>query len=262
MFQGFYNLTSGMLSQNRNMSIISNNMVNASTTGYKSDRYVSSTFQDQMRYRTGNMNKSTPVALNTTSMIRASGRTVTDFTQGSFEDTENILDFALGDPGYFVIQTEEGNAYSRGGAFSLDTEGYIVLPGTGRVMGQDGPIRLETDHITVESDGSIYAIPEGVELNPEQPAGVQGALLGRLQIVDFPDYEQLNRENTGIFLSDAQPQPTNAMVHWKKLERSNVDLTDQMTAVLTSQRALQSSSQMLKSYDQLMGRVVTEIGRL
>lgn len=57
MYQGFYNLASGMLTQSRNLNVISNNMINIQTAGYKSDKMVSSTFQEEMLYRTGRTKK-------------------------------------------------------------------------------------------------------------------------------------------------------------------------------------------------------------
>ena len=67
MYQGFYDLASGMLTQSRNLNVISNNMVNVQTAGYKQDRMVSSTFQEEMIYRTGRQNKGNPTALATSS---------------------------------------------------------------------------------------------------------------------------------------------------------------------------------------------------
>lgn len=74
MYQGFYNLTSGMLTQQRNLNTVSNNMVNIQTPGYKSDRMVSSTFQEEMLYRTGRTDKSRYTELGITSKIRTAQR--------------------------------------------------------------------------------------------------------------------------------------------------------------------------------------------
>ena len=70
MYQGFYNLTSGMLTQNRNLNVISNNMVNIQTAGYKRDKMVSSTFEEEMLYRTGRYNKNIKEELGVTSKIK------------------------------------------------------------------------------------------------------------------------------------------------------------------------------------------------
>ena len=78
MYQGFYNLTSGMLTQSRNLNVISNNMVNVQTSGYKRDTMVTSTFQEEMLYRTGRHNKANPTPLSVTSKIKTASRTYVD----------------------------------------------------------------------------------------------------------------------------------------------------------------------------------------
>ena len=93
MYQGFYNLTSGMLTQSRNLNVISNNMVNIQTPGYKKDKMVSTTFQEEMLYRTGRRYKDNPEPIATTSKIRSADRTYVSYEQGSFDMTEGDLGF-------------------------------------------------------------------------------------------------------------------------------------------------------------------------
>ena len=116
MYQGFYNLTSGMLTQSRNLNVISNNMVNVQTSGYKRDTMVTSTFQEEMLYRTGRHNKANPTPLSVTSKIKTASRTYVDYDQGSFEQTDGIYDFAIGGSGFFCIQTPDGERYTRNGS--------------------------------------------------------------------------------------------------------------------------------------------------
>ena len=99
MYQGFYNLASGMLTQSRNLNVISNNMVNIQTAGYKRDKMVSTTFQEEMLYRTGKRYKDNPEPMATTSKIRAAEQTYVNYEQGSFDQTEGIYDFALSGDG-------------------------------------------------------------------------------------------------------------------------------------------------------------------
>ena len=151
MYQGFYNLASGMLTQSRNLNVISNNMVNVQTAGYKSDKMVSSTFQEEMLYRTGRTQKGDPTPLATTSKIKTAERTYVNYTQGSFEQTDGIYDFALGGNGFFCIQTEAGERYTRNGSFSVDQEGFLVLDHFGRVLSTDNqPIQIDNENFTVD----------------------------------------------------------------------------------------------------------------
>lgn len=159
MYQGFYNLTSGMLTQSRNLNVISNNMANVQTAGYKRDKMVSTTFQEEMLYRTGKRYKEDAQPLATTSKIRAADRTYVNYEQGGFDMTDGILDFAMADRGFFCIDTPAGVRYTRNGSFHVDNEGYLALNGVGRVQGTDGqPIRIDNENFTVDSVGDRKSV--------------------------------------------------------------------------------------------------------
>lgn len=257
MYQGFYNLASGMLTQSRNLNVISNNMVNLQTAGYKKDTMVSSTFQEEMLYRTGRHNKENPQELAVTSKIRTATRTYVDYEQGSYEQTDGIYDFAIGGRGFFCIETPNGIRYTRNGAFHVDDDGYLALGENGRVLSSDGqPILISNENFTVDGDGRIY-FTDMEEQETEE-------VFGTLQIVDFADYGQLHKEDNGLFSTAQPPQDAvleDTQVIWKALEQSNVDMVGEMTAMMSSQRALQSAAQVLKMYDQIMGKSASDVGK-
>lgn len=250
MFKGFYNLTSGMLTQQRNLNVVANNMVNVSTAGYKSDQYTASTFDEVLLSRVGNKYQDTPQEIGPASYIRASSDVYTDFSQGALEPTGITLDFAIEGDGFFAVQTDGGEtAYTRMGSFSLDEEGYLCLPGQGRVLDNNGqPIQLNTDKIRGDDYGNIYSDA--------------GQLLGRLGVYTFQDNGQLERNDQGLFTGAQGTAVANPKVHWGYLERSNVEMVDQMTEMMTAQRALQSAASVAKMYDQVMTKATTDIGRL
>ena len=249
MFKGFYNLTSGMLTQGKNLNVIANNMTNLATSGYKSETFTAQTFQDVMWSRVGNKDK-LYAQIGNQSYITVPSRLYTDYTQGSLEETGLPLDFAIEGDGFFAIETADGTAYTRGGNFSLDQEGYLCLPGQGRVLSADGQtMRVMTDRITADDFGNLHM--DG------------GGFMGRIGVFVFGDNEQLEKNPQGLFVSGAAAQPAAAAkVHQGMAERSNVDLIRQMTAMISSQRAYQSAAQMTKIYDQLMSQAVTDVGRL
>lgn len=248
MFQGFYNLTSEILSQNRNLNVISNNMANISTAGYKSDKFIATTFREELLYRSGNKDKSDPTPIGETARIRTADETVTNYTQGGYEASNSPLDFALSDKGFFCIQTTNGTVYTRNGSFTIDDEGYLYLPTIGRVLGQNGPIQTGTDKITADSQGNIYS-EDGKQF------------FGRLMVVDFNDYQtQLTKTTGNVFTATGNATPVDTPVMWKTIERSNVDAMEEMVTMMSGQRALQSSTQMLKMYDQLMAKIVSQLG--
>ena len=251
MFKGFYNLASGMLTQSRVLNTVANNIANTSTPGYKKDIMANSTFRDELVYRTGNTQKTyTPIGGE--SMIRTVTELVTDFSQGHLEETERPLDFCIMGEGFFRVQMPSGETvYTRNGSFTLDNEGYLSLQHIGRVLGENGPIYLGTDRIHTREDGRI------VDEN--------GDFLGRLTVVDFADYTQLIKFGEGMFRADGLVElafPQNTMILDRTLEASNMSASDEMVNMMTGQRALQSSAQMLRMYDQLMAKAVSEIGRV
>ena len=249
MYKGFYNLTSGMLTQQRNLNVVANNMTNISTAGFKASRYTSSTFNEVMYSRVGNKNKEYQ-DIGTQSYIRATSEIVTDYTQGTLDPTDIPLDFAIEGEGFFALRNGEGETiYTRAGSFSLDEEGYLCYSGFGRVLSNTGEeIRLMTDKITGDDTGRIYT--KG------------GAYLNRIGVFTFEDNAQLEYNEEGFFVG-AEGQAVEApKVLWGYLERANVEMIREMTDMLSAQRAFQSAAQVSKIYDNLMTKAVTEVGRL
>ncbi len=247
MFKGFYNLTSGMLTQGRRLDVISNNMTNVATAGFKADRFTASTFQDVMWRRVGNMDHLYN-DVGRQSFITAPSQLYTDFTQGAPDHTELTLDFMIQGDGFFSVETDGGVIYTRAGGFSMDDEGYLTLPGFGRVLDVNGEaIQIVTDKITSDGYGGLFT--------------EEGGFLGRIGVYAFPDNAQLEKNEAGVFVGNGA-QVTVVPVHQGMVERSNVDLVQQMVEMISSQRHYQSIAQVAKMYDQVMNHASNDIGRL
>ena len=251
MFKGFYQLTSAMLSQGRRLDVISNNMTNVSTAGYKADRYTDSTaFKEVMLSRVGNKDKVNTEELGRISYILAPDELYTDYTQGSLEETELPLDFAIEGDGFFAIEWNGEVGYTRAGSFNLDEEGYLVLPGQGRVLDATRqPIQLPTDNIYVDADGGIFTMENRNQL----------ATLG---IFAFQDNGALVRNDHGLFTGGQLQESTGYVIHHGMVERSNSNMVHEMVAMMGAQRAIQSAAEMSKIYDQVITKDTTELGRL
>lgn len=250
MLKGFYNLASGVLTHQRNLNVVANNMVNVSTPGYKQDRYTATTFGEVMYSRVGNQSGE-GVEIGEQSYIRTTSDIVTDYTQGALEPTGIPLDFAIYGEGFFAVEDGEGNvAYTRDGSFSLDNEGYLCLAGFGRVLSPRGEaIRLQTDRIEVDAQGIIRY--------------EQGGILGQIGVYVFDDNAVLERTPMGLFTGEgAQASVEAGIVLGGYLERSNTDVIKQMTEMITYQRSLQSATQVMKMYDDVMTKATNEVGRL
>lgn len=250
MFKGFYNLTSGMLSQGRRLDVVANNMTNISTAGFKADRYTDSTFQEVMISRVGNKDKTQTTELGEQSYILAPSQLYIDFDQGSLEETGLPLDFAIEGEGFFAISRDGEVGYTRAGSFTLDDNGNLCLAGQGQVLDNEGqPIQLPTDHIYVDKTGGIYS--EGTR-----------TYFATLGVYAFPDNGALERNARGLFTGGGAAVSDAYVIHHKRVERSNVNMVQEMVSMMTTQRALQSAAQMSKIYDQVMTKDTSELGRL
>ena len=249
MFKGFYNLTSGVLTHQRNLNVISNNMVNVSTAGFKQERYSATTFDEVIYSRVGNKDSQGP-EIGPQSYIRATSDVYTDFTQGTLEETGNPLDFAISGEGFFAIEGQNGGVtYTRQGNFSLDEDGYLVLGGHGYVLDPQGNrIQLQTDKIHADSQGTIYYD--------------EGGVLGQLGVYTFEDIEALERSDAGLFTGNGAQAAQQFEILNGYQERSNTDMVKQMTEMMSFQRSLQSAAQVMKMYDALMTKATGEVGKL
>lgn len=245
MTRGFYTLGSGLITQNRQLSAISNNLANSKTNGFKKDVVVSTAFGDMVMNRIDSMR--TPVG--DVSMLRTVDISHTVHSQGFLEDTQRNLDFAIMNSGFFAIQGENSTVYSRNGSFNIDAEGYLMLQGVGRVLGDNGnPIQVGTDKIVADESGTIRS--------------EAGAVLGKIGIYDFENYGELLTVGEGMYNG---PNPTlveSPTLRWKNLEGSNVDVGQEMTNSIATQRILQSVSQAVKMYDTTLQAATTQIGRI
>lgn len=253
MFKGFYNLTSGMLTQERHLNIVGNNLVNISTSGFKERRYTATTFDDVMYTRVGNKNKEY-TDIGRMSYKRVTSEITTTFDPGIPEPTDLPLDFAINGEGFFAVEGDDGVIrYTRSGSFSLDNNGCITYPGLGHVLSAEGTrIVPGTDNIDVDEQGNIYDAETGESY-------------GQLGIYTFEDLNQLERNDQGMFTGgeDVEAQLVESpQIYWRYLERSNTDMVRQMTELLTCQRAFQSAAQVSKIYSDLSDKAANNIGSM
>ena len=241
MMKGFYNLTSGMLSQGRRLDVVANNMTNVATAGYKAEHYTDRTFDEVMAVRIGNKDKSVYQELPTyQAHILAPDQLYTDFSQSSFEETRLPLDFAIQGEGFFAIQTVDGVAYTRAGSFTLDNEGYLCLSELGRVLDREGNlIQLPTDKLEADQQGNLFTENE--------------EYLASLGVFMFEDNDALVRTPYGLFMGEGAQINEAAVIRQKWVERSNVNLVKEMVNMMTTQRALQSAAQIQSGPHRLNG---------
>jgi flagellar basal-body rod protein FlgF len=244
MVRGFYMLGSGMLTQNSILSGISNNLANVNTPGYKKKEVSSTTFGKLVINRVDSQR--TPIG--TLNMINTADKTNVIHSEGTLKNTDRTLDFAIKGEGFFAVQGQNGVEYTRDGSFNVDQEGYLVLNNQGRVLGNNGPIKIGTDNFTADAQGNL---------------SVDGQTIDKIAVYNFADYNDLKISDTGMFLSTGGATlMTDPDIVWKTVEGSNVDAAKEMTNALATQRNLQSCTQAVKMYDQVLQKAVTDIGKI
>lgn len=238
MVRGFYMLGSGVLTQSRVLNTISNNVANVETNGFKKAQVMERNFGRMVIERVdGNR---TPIG--TVSLMDTADEAVTDYSQGNLTQTGRTLDFAIRGDGFFAVQGDNGTVYTRNGSFNVDADGYLVLKGKGRVLGADGnPLRPETDDLTADGAGDLFS---------------QGRMIGSIGVYQFPDTGALQTVGEGMFAGNNAAQVTAPSILWKAVEGSNVNMTEELTNALSSQRQLQSCTQALKMYDETLDQAV------
>ena len=244
MFSGFYTAASGMLMNQRRLNAVSNNMANQNTPGYQAKKVIGTTFDEELLRQQGgietNIGGGSPIAIVAEEAI--------DFTQGNLKETNRPYDMAISGNGFFVIQGEGQEYLPRNGNFDRDNEGYLVLRGVGRVLGDDGPIKVDNGFFNVGSTGGVFS--------------ENGQLLGMLRVEEPADYDALVQNDNGTYTSGGQTTRVYPTVSQGRLEASNVNLGKEMTDAMSVQRAFQSCGKALTIIDQMNQKTASEIGKL
>lgn len=203
MVKGLYTSYTGLVNQQNRLDVVTNNLANATTTGYKKEGCTTQSFDLVYGIKVkdltvGGVNEN----IGKLSLGAKIGETYRDWSNGSFISTSSNYDFALSGEGMFSISFtnklgEESTLYTRDGSFQMNSEGYLVTKDGDFVLGENGPIQLPTDlsELSVQPTGEIYA---------------DGQYIDRFALVNFEDYnyveaygENLYRAVDGATFTDA-----------------------------------------------------------
>ncbi|MDR1603242.1 MAG: flagellar hook-basal body protein [Gracilibacteraceae bacterium] len=246
MIRSYFTATAGAITENRNLSVISNNMANLRTAGYKRDIPLDSTFAAKLLTRLAMADSGT---VGQAVFGRRVAETYTDFTPGGQEATERALDFAVAGDGFFAVETAAGEVlWTRNGEFALDDNGFLVHVRGGNVLDVNGaPIQLNGAGFSADSEGRLYE---------------NGQEMAQIGLFATADQTALVRAGEGFFAApeDAAPQFAQTVV-WQALEQSNTNMTKEMSLALVSAREFQTYSRIMKMLDEVTGQTVSEIGR-
>ncbi len=240
MYSGFYTLASGILTRQNEIDVLGNNITNIKTPGYKTDRVETSAFEMELMLRMENGN---PTVLGDgvgqVSSIIQDIHTIME--PGIIENTDRELDIAINGDGFFNIRTQDGQtAITKNGNFDLDEQGFLVLNGVGRVLGQNGEIYIGASGFKVGTDGSVIS--------------AEGNFIDRLLINKPAEGITAEKLENSSFLIQNEGDLVAAesfTVIQGALESSNVDINTELTKLIEAQRSFQLYSSAMKIIDQM-----------
>ena len=260
MVRALYTAWTGLRNEEKRMDVVTNNMANANTTGYKKIEVTSQSFDRQLAVKINDVTVGTDTVqgIGGVTLGVKIGETYFDMSQGSFRQTENLYNFALSGKGFFTIRTtnkagETTTRYTRDGDFTVTKDGYLVTKDGDFVLGESGnPIQIpgaNTAEIAVNSMGEIY---------------VGGNYVDTFQLVDFENYDALSSYGENMYepVDGAVMIEAEATVQQGYLEMSNVNMVTEMVDMIAVTRAYETNQKMIQTVDQTLDKAVNEIGRV
>jgi flagellar basal-body rod protein FlgG len=258
MIRALYSAASGMNAQQMSIDNIANNLANANTAGFKARR---TQFQDLL-YQSflqpgaaAGAQTVVPSGLQLGLGARPAANSI-NFTQGSFQQTNNPLDVVIQGKGFFQIRKTDGTiAYTRAGNFQLDRDGNVVTA-NGDPLEPQITLNAQAQSITIAQDGTVsYSLP----------GQTASQVAGQIQLANFTNPGGLNSIGNGLFLpTDASGDPTignpggqegMGTLQQGYVEASNVSVVEEFINMITSQRAYEASTKVVKAADEMYQQV-------
>jgi flagellar basal-body rod protein FlgG len=247
----------GALAYEKRLQIISNNLANSNTVGYKQDQGQFKIF-NLTDIQDGSIQNDAELDTSQAELFWNQFSVYTDYSAGSLKNTSNDLDLALVGKGFFCVQTPDGIHYTRKGDFTLNADGVLVTRNGWPVMGESGEISVDGQEnpqlhkkFSVDEEGTI---------------SVDGNRMDSLRIVDFQPPYNLTKVGEALFKpadsGTAEIQAEDVRVSQGFLELSNVDAVKMMTEMIEVLRGYESYQKIIRSVDEVNSRAINEIGKM
>ena len=273
MLRGLYTATTAMLANSRKMDVITNNLTNVETAGFKADTMTTRSFRDMLISRIYDPSVYQYSQVGPLNLGIHVDQVFTDFVEGSFEETRNATDMAIVGDGFFVVEyipkglseeeeddVEPEERYTRAGNFALDGEGYLVTPNGYYVQGEGGPILIGTADFIIDRDGTVRVGDEVID---------------RLRVVRFEDNTVLRKQGDTLYsvyaAADewgdlepvAEPEDLDEEIDIRQgfLEASNVDIAREMVRMMETYRSYEINQRVINMFDETLRISVNDIAK-
>lgn len=258
MLKGLYTAYTGLKNEQNRMDVMTNNLANASTVGFKKEGSTSQSFDAVLAYKL----KDASVGLGRAQHIGHNnpgvkiGENYVDYSQGSYRITGNTFDLALDGEGFFAIEFtnkagETSTKYTRAGIFTLNSEGFLVT--------NDGDYVLDADNRRIQLDPLKEAA-----IDTDGTISQNGTPVAKIQVTDFEDYDYLHRYGETYFepIAGAKVIQSAAKVNSGCLEMANVQVVSEMVNMISITRQYESNQKILQTYDRSLEIAVNNLGKL
>jgi len=254
MMRSLYTAATGMVSQQLQIDTTSNNIANVNTIGYKKQRAEFADLFYQVAQYAGTSTSSTTLSPTGIEVgLGARPTAVTKmFSQGNFKETGNNLDMAITGSGFFQIQLPDGTTgYTRNGAFKKDADGTLVTS-DGHKLLPEITIPEDATQISIGTDGTVSVLQGGqTELNQ----------IGQIDIANFINPAGLHSLGDNLYINTTASGDAivgtpglNGLgtIRQGFVEMSNVQLVEEMTDLITGQRAYEANSKSIQTSDAML----------
>jgi len=251
MSGSIYMAASGAYYCEQKLDILSNNLANINSTGFKEEKPYFRVTEPPPEVAESLLENNIS-AEDPTAPLWQVLESQTVFTQGGLRATGSTLDLALDGKGFFCIQTPEGVRYTRNGSFTRNDEGELTTHDGLPVLGDGGNIQIDGGgRISVDETGNV---------------SVGGVAVGQLRIVAFDQPNQLQRLADGLFappeLGAQESEPDNVKVHQGYLEQSNVEAVRTMTEIIDVLRSYESYQKVIQQIDETEAKAINDVGQV
>ena len=245
MDSGLYSAYSGLRVNADILDVLSNNLANVNTTGFKSDQAFLRIYNHAVSDSSISMDR----VLNDSSFVEGSA---VNFFAGPIKQTGRDLDVALEGRGFFVVQGPTGSFFTRNGSFQVSGAGRLINSDGFAVLGRNGPIQLPDGKITVSKDGAIQ---------------VGGSVVDTLQVVDFADGSAMEKVGNSMFRvrngQNTQPASKDTTVVQGSLEQSNVNPIREMMLMISVMRQFEGLQKAIYTLmNTVDDRSINQVGRV
>ena len=257
MLRSLYTGWTGMYTQQKRLDVISNNMANATTVGYKKEFVTSQSFDELLGIKIRDNSEGwRKRVIGDVSLGAKIGEIHTDFIQGSLRETDNPFDLGIDGDGFFKVNVtdKEGNtylSYTRSGQFHMTSDGYIVDANGNHLQSEAGDFQVPVDagEIVVDTQGYVFA---------------DGTIIDRITLTDFENREYLKKFQDTYYrpVDGYTEKEANGSIRQGYTEQSNVMVVNEMVDLIATTRAYEANQKVIKTADTVLDAAVNSVGKV